>query len=49
MNAKFMMNNNTTFKTNQSDMSQDMLVLNGELNSGMENKDSSNFYQNHKN
>ena len=52
MNAKFVMNQNTSnFKNNPSDMSQDMLYINGELDSGMGmQRDSSNYYnqrQNH--
>jgi hypothetical protein len=43
MNAKFVMNNNQTYKSNPSDQSQDMLHINGELNSGMQ-QDSSVYY-----
>ena len=43
-----MMNNSNNRSNHGSEISQDMLMLNGELNSGME-KENSSFYHHHKN
>ena len=43
MKARFVMNNSND-KKNTSEISQDMLILNGELKSGMEKENSSYYY-----